>query len=94
MVKDLEMITVQLDPESELAKVLDAAGTTPVTVISHGQRFVMTRHPDDRSAERDRDDFRAALEAAAGIFTPEEAEELKQNIYRWREEGTRPLDCP
>ncbi len=94
MVKDLEMITIELDPTSDLAKVLDAAGTTPVTVISHGQRFMVRRQPDERSDEEKRAEFRAALEAAAGVFTPEEGEELKQNIYRWREEGTRPLPRP
>ncbi len=88
------MIIVQLDPERELAKVLDAAGTTPVTVVSHGQRFAMTRQPHDRTAEHAQEDFRAAHEAAAGVFTPEEGERLEQDFYRWREEGLRPLDCP
>jgi hypothetical protein len=57
----------------------------------------------ERAADRDRMEletaededaqaFHEALRAAAGTFTPEEAEQLKQDIYRWREEGTRPID--
>jgi hypothetical protein len=94
MVKDLEMITVQLDPESELAKVLDAAETTPVVLVSNGDRYVVSRQPVEPADDYDPEEFRAALRAAAGTFTPEEGERLKQDIYRWREEGTRPINRP
>ena len=49
---------------------------------------------DEREEDEDAEAFREALRRAAGTFTPEEGEQLKQNIYRWREEGTRPINRP
>lgn len=94
MVKEREMVTIELEPESELAKALAAAGKTPVVLVSNGDRYVVSRQPVEPTDDYDPEDFRAALRAAAGTFTSEEAEELRQNIYRWREEGTRPLSRP
>ena len=50
--------------------------------------------PHDPWADYDPDKLWAGIQAAAGSITEEEAGEMIANIYRWREEGTRPLDCP
>jgi hypothetical protein len=81
MVKDRERVTIEIDPNSELGRALRAADEPEAVRIEH-------------DADDDAEAFRASLRASAGIFTPEEAEQLKQNIYRWREEGTRPIDRP
>jgi hypothetical protein len=93
MVKELETVTIEIDAESELAKALAAAGKQPVIVVSNRRRYVVRRDPTDWT-ERDAAEFRAALRRAAGTFTPEEGERLKRDSYRWREEGTRPIDRP
>ncbi|MDQ3225548.1 MAG: hypothetical protein M3Q50_02795 [Chloroflexota bacterium] len=94
MVKEREMVTIQLDPESELAKALAGVDTKPIVLVSNGRRFVVSHDPFDPVDDYDPEAFRTALRAAAGTFTPEEGERLKQDIYRWREEGTRPVVGP
>jgi hypothetical protein len=94
MVREREAVTIELEPESELAKALAAAGNAPVTVVSNGQRYVVSRRPIDPADDCDAEEFRAALRAAQRVFTPEEGEQLKRDIYRWREEGTRPINRP
>jgi hypothetical protein len=89
------MVTIEVDPESELARALAAMDEKAVVLVSNGARFSVMRAEDgDPSAGSDQERVREALRAGSGIFTPEEAERLKQDIYRWREEGTRPIDRP
>lgn len=92
MVNTREEVIIEIDSESELAKALAAAGKKPVTIVSNGRRYIASRDPFDPKRDDDPEAFRAALRAAAGTFTPEEGERLKQNIYRWREEGSRPMN--
>ena len=87
--------TIEIDPESDLAKALASAGRKTVLLVSNGDRYLVTRAEDEEEKTgADREDFLAALRAAAGTFTPEEGERLKRDIYRWREEGTRPANRP
>ena len=92
MADERETIALEIDPESELGKALAVAGRQRLTLVSNGRRYVVSRDPLDTDDGYDLEAFREALRAAAGIFTPEETEQLKRNIYRWREEGTRPID--
>jgi hypothetical protein len=43
------------------------------------------------SPENDDAEFEKALLAVIGVITPEEAARRVQDIYRWREEGSRPM---
>jgi hypothetical protein len=88
------MVTIEVEPESVLAKALDAAEESPIVLISKGHRYVVRRDPGDQVVDEDLEEFRAALRAAAGTFSPEEGEQLKNDIYRWREEGSRPINRP
>lgn len=92
MVKQRERVSIDLDPESELAKALAEAGRTPVGLVSNGRRYVVSRDPDDFWDDYDEEMFRAALDAVVGTMTPEEGERFKELIYRGREEGTRPIN--
>ena len=93
MVKEHELTIIELDPESELAKALATAGQKSIVLISNGHRFLVSRDLDPMDS-KDAEAFREALRAAAGTFTPEAGERLKRDIYRWREEGTRPINRP
>lgn len=84
------MVTITLDPGSELAIALNEADEKPVVLVSNGARFKVSRAEDDFRDDYDPKAFREALRAAAGTFTPEEGERLKELIYRGREEGTKP----
>lgn len=89
MVLDRE--SIELDPESELATLIVSSGRKPVAVHANGRRYLIVRGSDDGGSEYDRADFEEALRAVIGTITPEEADRLKDMIYRGREEGTRPL---
>ena len=86
------MVTLKVDPQSEIAKALEAMDTEPVVLISNGERFRVSR--DETTPAIDDEEFGEALRAVVGTLTPEEAERRIQDIYRWREEGTRPIDRP
>lgn len=88
------MVTITLNPESEIARALAVVDKEPLVLVSNGERFKVSRAEPNPADDYDPKAFREALRAAAGIFTPEEAEQLKRDIYRWREEGTRPINRP
>jgi hypothetical protein len=94
MVSETVQVTVELNPQSDLARVLAAAGEKTIVLISNGHRYVVSRADEDLWGDYDPERVRAALREAAGTLTPEEAEELKELVYRGREEGTRPLERP
>lgn len=85
--------TIHVDPDSELGHAL-AEGTEPVFLESAGARFRVVRTADDIWSGYDPERLLASVRAAAGTLTPEEGEELKELIYRGREEGMRPPDRP
>jgi hypothetical protein len=94
MVKERERVTIVVDPGSELAEALEVVDEKMIVLVSNGRRYVIKRDPIDPGEGGDAEAFREALRAVAGTLTPEEGEQLKQDIYRWREEGTRPPDRP
>jgi hypothetical protein len=94
MVKERESVTIAVEPGSELARALEAVDEKVIVLVSSGRRYVIERDPLGAVDDEDAETFREALRAAGRVFTPEEAERLKQDIYRWREEGTRPPDRP
>ncbi len=69
----------------------DAPDSSPVSSRSVTPQGTMPRDP---WADYDPDKLWEGVQAAAGSITEEQAEEMIANIYRWREEGTRPLDRP
>ncbi len=92
MAKDVP--TIHLDPDSELAFALAAADDEPLLLESNGVRFRVIRATDDLWANYDPEAVLMALRAVAGTMSAEEGERIKQQIYRGREEGTRPLSRP
>ena len=89
-----EPLTITIDPDSELGRALSDPDGSPVVLERSGERFRVTRDPDDPWANYDPEAVRAALRKFAGMLTPEEGERIKETIYRGREEGTRPIDRP
>jgi hypothetical protein len=87
-----EPLTIEVEPGSELARALAEANGRPVRLVSNGVRFRVNRDEEDIWAGYDPEKIREGLERYAGIISPEEAERIKEMIYRAREEGTRPTD--
>ena len=46
MIKERVLVTIELDPESELAKALATPGQS-VVLVSNGKRFVVNSTEDD-----------------------------------------------
>ena len=85
--------TINVDPDSELSHLLDEATDAPVILAREGVRYRLSID-DDPWAAYDPEAVREAVRAIAGSITPEEGERLKAELYRAREEGTRPMDRP
>lgn len=85
--------TIHIEPDSETARLLDEAAGQPVVLETNGRRYRVSRE-DDPWGDYDPEAVRKAIRAMAGTITPEEGERLKAEIYRAREEGTRPIDRP
>ncbi len=85
--------TITVDPDSELNHLLDEANKAPVILARDGVRYRLSIE-DDPWANYDPEAVLDAVRAIAGSITPEEGERLKTELYRAREEGTRPMDRP
>ena len=83
---------IELDPESELARVLESTNGEPLYLNSNGVRFRVIRVEEDPWANYDPDAVLAALQEVAGTLPSEEGARMKELIYRARDEGTRPLE--
>jgi len=89
-----EPLTIVIDPDSELGRVLAETDGEPVVLLRNGARFRVTPDPDDPWANYDPEKVRDGLRKFAGMLTREEGERIKELIYRGREEGTRPITRP
>ena len=82
---------------SEVARVLDMAVTAPVLLEKEGVLFrvnVVDAEIEEPWARYDPKAALAGMRSAAGSWADLDAEGLKANIYRAREEGTRPANRP
>lgn len=87
---------IQVEPGSELADVVDEAESHPIILEKNGVRYHLTREDElaDPWANYDPEAARAALHAVAGSWADIDTEKMIEDIYRWREEGSRPMDRP
>ena len=82
-----EPLTIEVEPDSDLARALAEANGRPVRLVSNGVRFRVSRDAREASlAGYDPEKIREGLERFAGTISPEEGERMKELIYRGREE--------
>jgi hypothetical protein len=81
---------IRVTEESDLAELLERAAAEPVFVEKDGVVYRLSRADDieDIWAGYDPERVRAGLRAMSGIITAEEAERMKELVYRGREEGS------
>jgi hypothetical protein len=89
-----EPLTITIDPDSDLGRALDESAEDPVVLVRGTTRFRVTREADDPWATYDPAKLRAGLKKVAGLLSPEDGERIIEDIYRGREEGTRPITRP
>lgn len=89
-----DILTIEVDPESDIAELLGRAETEPVVLALKGIRFRLEREIDDSYPDSGGEPFWESLRRFAGILEPEEGERWKEEVYRAREEGSRPSSRP
>lgn len=76
--------------ETDISIVLSAANQAPVLVEKDGRVYRVSPEPEDLSVGYDPAAVRRVLQTYADLLTPEEGKQQIADIYRAREEGTRP----
>ncbi|MGH2585782.1 MAG: hypothetical protein ACRDJE_12785 [Dehalococcoidia bacterium] len=90
-----ETKTVKVTPGSEVDRLLDEVDGTSLILERDGVRYRLTREPDEDIWEGyDPEAVRKALAETAGSWADLDTDKLIADIYRWREEGSRPADRP
>lgn len=92
MYKEPRIITVRAG--SELARLLEEAAEPPLVLEKDGMRYLLDREENDIWSGYVPEAARAGIRATAGSWSDIDAEKLKANLYRAREEGSRPADRP
>jgi hypothetical protein len=93
---------IEIRPDSETAQLLREAKSEPLILVLNGEQLHLSA---DRSSQDDLTDeelwvnydpalILEGLRSAAGSWEDLDGELLKEDIYRWRREGSRPLDQP
>lgn len=89
--------TIEVAPGGELARILDEANGASLLLVKDGVRYrldreepAMTSASLDPWADYDPERALAGMREAAGSWSDVDTEKLKEDIYRWREEGSRP----
>ncbi len=90
----IEPRRIHANPETELSDVLAQATKAPVLVEKDGLVYRVSPEPEDLAVGYDPAAVRQVLKTYANLLTPEEADERIAEIYRAREEGSRPADRP
>ena len=90
--------TIDVAPESELARLLDEAAQAPLVLVKDGVRYRLSREErtevEDIWAGYDPERVRQVLREVAGSWADLDTDKMIADLYRAREEGSRPPDRP
>lgn len=79
---------IQIEPDSELGRILDEAAAGDVILEKAGTRFRLIQQADDLFANYDPERALAAFEQAAGLFDGMDVEELKAELRAQRSQDS------
>jgi hypothetical protein len=85
--------TIHIANDSELARLLERVATNPLRLETNGVVYRVVREENDW-AGYDPARVRAAVKAAVGSWADLDTDALIADLYRAREEGSRPADRP
>ncbi|MCA9876397.1 MAG: hypothetical protein KC442_01400 [Thermomicrobiales bacterium] len=85
-------IVIHVDPDTPLGHALDAHPWEPIVLVRGKRRYRLV--PEDPQDDLDQERLRETLGKVAGTFTPEYAEQFKQELYRREEEHTQNPHLP
>ena len=79
-------VTIEVEPDNPVAQAVHDSESDLVTLVVDGERYRLVR---EEPTEWDADAMRAHLRRFSGFLTEAEAEKMKEEIYRAREEGSQ-----
>jgi hypothetical protein len=86
---------IHIEQDSEIARFLDEVGEMPVLLEKNGKFYRLTEETkEDIWAGYDAEEAKAALKRVAGSWADVDVDKLIAEIYRAREEGSRPITRP
>lgn len=85
-------IVIHVDSDTPLGHALDARPREPIVLVRGERRYRIV--PEDPWEDFDPERIREALRKVAGTFTPEYAEQFKQELHRRKEEQTQNPHLP
>ena len=88
---------IKVSAGSELGKLLNEAREHAVVLETNGELYRLDRmekEPEDIWEGYDPEKVREAVKKSAGTWADLDGDELIADIYRAREEGSRPADRP
>ena len=83
----IETKRIRIDPDSELARLLDEAGDTPVVLEKDGELYRLVKEAEI-GAGYDPQRTRAALRKSAGALRGVDREELLNDIHQARHQDS------
>jgi hypothetical protein len=87
--------TIRVTEDTELIPLLEQAKSAPVLLERGGTLCRLGAESDeDIWAGYDPDKFREVLAEVAGSWADLDTDAMIADIYRWREEGSRPAERP
>ncbi len=84
--------TIIVPLTGELARLLDEADDGPLVLERNGVRYQLDRENEQLFRDYDPAKALVGIRVAGGSWRDLNAEQLKVDLYRAREEGTRPPD--
>ena len=92
-----QLRTIQVEEGSDLAHLLESAECEPVILEKDGTRYRLARESVETEniwSGYDPDKVRKTVAKLAGRWADLHTDALIENLYRAREEGTRPASRP
>ena len=94
----IETHTINVTTDTTIDDILEAADDAPVTLVRGDDIYTVSRRlntdNEDIWANYDPKAAMKALEETAGLWADLDTDQMIEDIYRWRKEGSRPPDRP
>jgi hypothetical protein len=86
---------IRVASDSELGRFLDRVGEMPVLLEKNGKLYRLVEETGEQTkAGYDANKVKEAIRKTAGSWADIDADQFLADLYRAREEGSRPADRP
>ena len=86
---------IQIAPDSELARFLDAGGETPVLLEKNGKFYRLVEEPAYQDGVLyDTEKVKTAIHNTTGSWSDVDPDQFIADLYKAREAGSRPATRP